>query len=478
MRASTIRKKVREWRKLRNFCLGACGCPWPSHVGVVLDYLRERVDEPCGRTVPEAVASAIAFMEKVGCVPGPERMSASQILRNFVNQATHDLEVGAPLTRKAPLLPLVMVGALELMVVDVQAPLYARGLAFCKLLKLWTACRSSDLCGLNPSSLRLNRLGLVGVLEKTKTTGAGKRIRHLPIYICHSAYFMAPDWLTVGWKVWSDPEMSFGRDYFLPLPKPDWTGVCTRMAEYADSAGLSVQLLRRMHVPRRQGSTWVQSKHPLLICDAAAVFWKEHSERNWLNSMLAAIEVSKELRDYVGRWHVSSSDEYLRTAQQVVIGLQERLVNYFCGPDRWDLRSAGLDELETHLRARGVAPGQIQCQCSNFHLPAKWCLRVPEPLVPAPSVCAEAVETVEDVDDADLHSPFFDTVVGKKRLRRLHRRGGCGVSVLEVQESEPVWDLKGLVCNLACQHCWRPGESTVSEAEEADDSGSASDGED
>ena len=38
-----------------------------------------------------------------------------------------------------------MVGALELMVVDVQAPLYARGLAFCKLLKLWTACRSSDL---------------------------------------------------------------------------------------------------------------------------------------------------------------------------------------------------------------------------------------------------------------------------------------------------------------------------------------------
>ena len=59
---------------------------------------------------------------------------------------------------------------------------------------------------------------------------------------------MAPDWLTVGWKVWSDPEMSFGRDYFLPLPKPDWTGVCKRMAEYADSAGLSVQLLRRLYV--------------------------------------------------------------------------------------------------------------------------------------------------------------------------------------------------------------------------------------
>ena len=224
------------------------------------------------------------------------------------------------------------------MVVDVQAPLYARGLAFCKLLKLWTACRTSDLCGLNPSSLRLSRLGLVGVLEKTKTTGAGKRIRHLPIYICHSAYFMAPDWLSVGWKVWSDPEMSFGRDHFLPMPKPD--GACKRMAEYADFAGLSVQLLRCLCVPR-QGSKWLQSESP------ATVFWKEHTERNWFNSLLAAIEVSKELRDYVGRWHISSSDEHLRTAQQVVVGLQEKLVNYFCGPDRWDLRVAGLDALET-----------------------------------------------------------------------------------------------------------------------------------
>ena len=68
-------------------------------MGIVLDYLRERVDELCGRTVPEAVVSAFAFMEKVGCVPGPERVSASQILRNFVSQATYDLEISAPPTR-------------------------------------------------------------------------------------------------------------------------------------------------------------------------------------------------------------------------------------------------------------------------------------------------------------------------------------------------------------------------------------------
>ena len=51
---------------------------------------------------------------------------------------------------------------------------------------------------LSPSRLRLNRLGPVGVLEKTKTTGAGKWIRHLPIYMSQSAYVMAADMLDMG----------------------------------------------------------------------------------------------------------------------------------------------------------------------------------------------------------------------------------------------------------------------------------------
>ena len=47
------------------------------------------------------------------------------------------------------------------------------------------------------------------------------------------------------------------------------------------------------------------------------------------------------------------------------------------------------------------------------------------------------------------------------------------MSRLVVREAERVWTLKGVVYDLACKHCWRPGESTVSEAEEADDSGSS-----
>ena len=87
---------------------------------------------------------------------------------------------------------------------------------------------------------------------------------------------------------------------------------------------------------------------------------------------------------------------------------------------------------------------------------------MPEPVSPVPSV---SLDVAEEVDDAEPQSPYFVTVVGKKRLRRLHRRGGCGVSMLEVQESEPVSDLKGLAYNLACQHCCCSEETIVSEAE-------------
>ena len=78
-RYSTIRKRVREWRALRTFSIGACGAPWPAHIGVVLDYLQERVEEPCGRTIPEAILATLAFFEKVGCVLSADRLCAAPI---------------------------------------------------------------------------------------------------------------------------------------------------------------------------------------------------------------------------------------------------------------------------------------------------------------------------------------------------------------------------------------------------------------
>ena len=129
-----------------------------------------------------------------------------------------------------------------------------------------------------------------------------------------------------------------------------------------------------------------------------------------------------------------------------------------------------MPELEQFLRQRQVPEVLIAEQCKQLRLPAKWCSRVPEPQVPAPPMPEPApVQPIEE-SQAEEASPYFVVVIGKREFRRLHRRGRCGVSAIEVGQSEPCWSLQGLTYNLACRHCWKRGEATVSEAEEADDS--------
>ena len=471
VRASTIRKRMREWRKVRAFSLGVAGEPWPPHIGIVLDYVQERTQEPCARTVPAAILGALGFMEKSGGVALGDRMANQQTLKNMVNQSVMDLESGAAPTKKAPLLPSVLVGALELLVLDAAQPLFARGMAWYKLLKVWTACRCHDLSGLSPGSLRLTKHGLVGSLERTKTTGPGKKVRHLPIFVSNSAYFMGPHWLRVGLQIWQQEQMAFERDYFLPLPSLDWDGVRPAMADYGDIVGLSKQLLRYLRQPVWAHCQWQSTSQPLLIAEAAFKFWTEHSERNWLNSLSAALSFPAEERNMVGRWGVSSSaDDYLRTAQQVIVSLQEKLVVCLRGEDRWDLRHAGLEELKQHLHDHNVGAAIASRQCKLLSLDAASSFGMPAPATFAvpPNPPAAIVED-EEGDVAD--SPYFITTVGSRRLRRLHRRGGCGVSAIGVQACEAIWSLKGISYDLACKHCWRAGENiTMSEAEEADDS--------
>ena len=66
---------------------------------------------------------------------------------------------------------------------------------------------------MNPSLLRLNSLGFCGVPERTKCTGPGRRVRHLPLFVCHSVAFFVPNWIRLGWDIWVRSWLSFGLDY-------------------------------------------------------------------------------------------------------------------------------------------------------------------------------------------------------------------------------------------------------------------------
>lgn len=54
--------------------------------------------------------------------------------------------------------------ALELLVVSPREEELVRFLAWVKLFKLWTASRTGDLMGINPTSLKMTAAGLAGGL--------------------------------------------------------------------------------------------------------------------------------------------------------------------------------------------------------------------------------------------------------------------------------------------------------------------------
>ena len=200
------------------------------------------------------------------------------------------------------MLPVAVLGAVELMILDKTAPLYLRCFAFHKLLKVWTGSRFSDLTGLSPSSITLSGYGLEGMLDRTKTSGPSKRVIFLPIFISCDA--LASGWLAEGWELWQNSTMAFTRDYFLPLPNADFSGARPTMADYPQTVVLTKKLWRSLKVPVLTHSGWELSADFMFDTADPLRYWKEHSERNWLVSMLAALGVPPDEREFVGRWQV------------------------------------------------------------------------------------------------------------------------------------------------------------------------------
>ena len=73
----------------------------------------------------------------------------------------------------------------------------------------------------------------------------------------------------------------------------------------------------------------------LLLPDGLEMFFSGPSARNYLTSVAAAVGFHKDERAYLGRWSMGmvSSQEYVRTARQVVFKIQ-RTVQGPCGGRR------------------------------------------------------------------------------------------------------------------------------------------------
>jgi hypothetical protein len=210
--------------------------------------------------------------------------------------------------------------------------------------------RWDDTNGVNPGKLHRRARGLAYNLERSKTSGPDKATKLLPVYVSSEAW-VSDRWLETGLELLARPELSFARDYLVPLPSPNLEGSCGLRAEYADAQGLTRALWSHLTQPGTDEA---------LFLPEAARFWTEHSDRSGCTSWLAALGVPKEQREYLGRWAVSSqADGYARTAQRVVEGLQrlaaraaKRVLNG--GPDLFGEEEV-LEQLRLFLQTRGVS---------------------------------------------------------------------------------------------------------------------------
>ena len=142
---------------------------------------------------------------------------------NFVNVRTAELEVGAPPTRRAVPLPICVVISLELTISSNDFSRYLRAYAWIKLFKFWTSSRSDDLQGASFDSMVLSESGLRDHFDRTKTSGAGRKVR-FPFFISSEAWLVSRRWLELGFKIWRGSEFSFERDFLVPRPTRNLQG--------------------------------------------------------------------------------------------------------------------------------------------------------------------------------------------------------------------------------------------------------------
>ena len=77
----------------------------------------------------------------------------------------------------------------------------SRGLLHGSNFSRFASLRFDDLANVKRALIRDYDGKVGGTLKKTKTTGAGKRVRELPIFVSEQAFVFEKDWLDTGLRL-------------------------------------------------------------------------------------------------------------------------------------------------------------------------------------------------------------------------------------------------------------------------------------
>ncbi len=463
-RASTLRARVRELRRLRAWLRALHGVSKPSTAAQVSDYLCERADEAGTKSALSSAWAALRFQEDLLGHSGASRLTEHPLVQNGRQEllsAAQSRRDGAG-RMQAPQPPAALLVKLEEVAIDQGGDAYERMISWWCLLSSWGCLRFDDHRGLPPSHVVEYPDRYQLTFTRTKTTGGDKKTLLRPGVIAKGAYIKYEYWFSVGSLLWQSCA-PFERDYFLCPPAH--TGGCAHQElgypEYSARMRSIIASLR-------------DDADEELGIDAA-MYWTPHSFRAFLPSALNAMGAGEGWLTWLTGWKVSGAQLYARTGLGKTLLMQTlvaKIAREHVGGQDPIGDGPNLDGLRAHLKRRGANQETEDRVIAALTIyPNGPIDHIAWPKGPAaetaPSITQAVGENVGnaagDEEATSQEAPTSGYIISisiKKQIRCLHLLGACyrqpGIHYAHYEHQGD--ELPGpAASDTYCRGCWGGG---------------------
>jgi len=499
-RAKTLRNRARAFKRLCDWLYHSKGYSHPQSVSDVIDYMEQLAGVDAGKTVIDSLAASLALIETLGGVADNDMFSKNKLFQEACKFWKVRMGLNHTAVKKAEIFFVSMIISLELRVTEVQVPDFQRAMAWLLLVMHWGCMRLDDVVGIDVTRLSLTDVALKGILVRTKTSGPGRPVTELPFFVSRKATLAGVDWVRMGYLIWKSDAWSYRRDHFPLCPNKQQDGPISKPMTPPLMQSFFLGLLAHLKRPVRPtvlaGWTEAPDEDDYLIPSELVFFWTGHSARHWLPSVATAMGFGKDMVDFVGRWGAAQhqSRDYVVTARQVVLQIQEGVVEGLCTGSRQH------DELDLAWSFKNWASNRMALTDDQFKLDCllkssatgNYCLMqdfpnftplshygpeldaAPLPLSVQESEPAETKS--QSSSSKPLESPFWVSITGRTKFRRLHKRNSihCGIMPWNCREVIDIWELNDTVADAVCKACQKSMKEPSDEAGEEASSSSGS----
>jgi hypothetical protein len=470
-RASTMMIYIRVWERMTAWLNFAKGLNWPSEALNLVEYLHHAVTEPCSRTHPQSLLQAVSWLERTAGIIPTQMLSRDSLVQKTVEYCTGLLSVGALPMKQAARLPSVCIAALECFICDPVHSPYLRFRAFTICFKVWATLRQDDIQHFSLSNFRRVGNFFAGELLQTKTTGPTKRVKEVPLVIAENASITGLPWLVCGLSLATEFDIK-KRDYLLPECASGGHGFGPRMAKYAAASAASLKVMQSLKVPEvelKEGRVnWCEGQAQLLPPEMVKL-WSEHSPRACMPSWTSLMAVEKSVRDLLGRWSPTGSEDYTRTFRMTVRELQLAVVRAIRSKDERLTEEDILEKLKRHMAENEDIPGRAHYDevcikwreiCTAFqkklvqHGP-DWQDKLDEQFVSRDGLSEPPAVPTEQGKPLIGNADYVIVYSKGRRFARLHSvHSNCPWNKLDLTDNIAVHVPLPEMYNARCKICW------------------------